>query len=73
MELNVMGRNVAVPERFKEYAAEKVVKFEELGEKVQRIDVKVTKDHALPGHQGMGVEITVSGRGPVLRAEAAAP
>ena len=70
MELNVMGRNVAVPERFKEYAAEKVVKFEELGEKVQRIDVKVTKDHALPGHQGMGVEITVSGRGPVLRAEA---
>ncbi|MCJ8506193.1 ribosome-associated translation inhibitor RaiA [Kocuria flava] len=70
MELNVMGRNVAVPERFKEYAAEKVVKFEELGNKVQRIDVKVTKEHDLPGHQGMGVEITVTGRGPVLRAEA---
>ncbi|ALU41266.1 30S ribosomal protein S30 [Kocuria flava] len=70
MELNVMGRNVVVPERFKEYAAEKVVKFEELGNKVQRIDVKVTKEHDLPGHQGMGVEITVTGRGPVLRAEA---
>ena len=70
MELNVMGRNVAVPERFKEYAAEKVVKFEELGNRVQRIDVKLTKDHDLPGHQGMGVEITVTGRGPVLRAEA---
>ncbi|HST73205.1 MULTISPECIES: ribosome hibernation-promoting factor, HPF/YfiA family [Kocuria] len=69
MELNVMGRNAAVPERFKQYVAEKVVKFEELGDKVQRIDVKVTKDCGMLGHQGLGVEITVVGRGPVLRAE----
>ncbi|KAA9395582.1 ribosome-associated translation inhibitor RaiA [Kocuria coralli] len=70
MELIVQGRNVSVPERFKEYVAEKVVKFEELGDKVQRIEIKVVKDNPIPGRDGMRVEATVIGRGPVLRAEA---
>lgn len=70
MELIVQGRNVSVPERFKEYVAEKVVKFEELGDKVQRIEIKVVKDNPTPGRDGMRVEATVIGRGPVLRAEA---
>ncbi|MDO4254149.1 MAG: ribosome-associated translation inhibitor RaiA [Kocuria sp.] len=70
MELIVRGRNVSVPERFKEYVAEKVVKFEELGDRVQRIEVKVVKDNPTPGHGGMRVEATVIGRGPVIRAEA---
>lgn len=70
MELIVQGRNVSVPERFKEYVAEKVVKFQELGDKVQRIDIKVIKDNPTRGHGGMRVEATVIGRGPVVRAEA---
>lgn len=70
MELIVQGRNVSVPERFKEYVAEKVVKFEELGDRVQRIEIKVVKDNPTPGRDGMRVETTVIGRGPVLRAEA---
>ena len=70
MELNVQGRNVAVQDRFKEYAQKKSERFAQLGDKVQSIDVKVTQDHANSGHQGLRVEITVIGRGPVVRAEA---
>ena len=70
MELNVQGRNVAVPERFKEYAEKKSERFTQLGDKVQTIEVKVTKDNGVAGHQGIRVEITVIGRGPVVRAEA---
>lgn len=68
MELNVYGRNVKVPERFREYAEEKVEKFEKLGDHVDIIDVKVGK--VGNGPQAITVEITVNGKGPVLRAEA---
>ena len=70
MELNIQGRNVTVPERFKEYVEQKSERFQQLGDKVQSIEVKVTKDNGASGHQGMRVEITVVGRGPVVRAEA---
>ena len=70
MELNVQGRNVAVQDRFKEYAEKKSERFTRLGDKVQSIDVKVTQEHANSGHLGTRVEITVIGRGPVVRAEA---
>lgn len=68
MELNVYGRNVKVPDRFRDYAEEKVEKFEKLNDRVDEIDVKVSK--VGNGPQSMTVEITVKGRGPVLRAEA---
>ena len=68
MELNVYGRNVKVPDRFREYAEEKVEKFEKLNERVDVIDIKVSK--VGNGPQAMTVEITVQGKGPVLRAEA---
>lgn len=70
MELNVLGRNVAVPEQFREYAEKKSDRFTQLGDKVQCVEVRVTKDNAHGGHQGIRVEITVIGRGPVVRAEA---
>lgn len=69
MELKVYGRNVKVTERLQEYVESKAVKFEQLGDNVSDIEVKFTKD----GHTGLNtirVEITVAGRGPVLRAEA---
>lgn len=70
MELSIQGRNVAISDRFREYVEQRVVKFEELGDKVQSIEIKVLKENPQPGHEGMRVEATVIGRGPVLRAEA---
>lgn len=68
MELNIYGRNVKVPERMREYVEEKVQKFEKLNDRVETIDVKVSKVGT--GPNAMTVEITVTGAGPVLRAEA---
>ena len=70
MELTIQGRNVTISDRFREYVETKVARFEELGDKVQRIEIKVLKENPQPGHDGMRVEATVIGRGPVLRAEA---
>lgn len=70
MELTIQGRNVTISDRFREYVETKVVRFEELGDKVQRIEIKVLKENPQPGHDGMRVEATVIGRGPVVRAEA---
>lgn len=69
MEINVVGRNITVSSRLREYVEEKVAKFEQLGERVSNIEVKFS----LEGHSGpetIRVEITVDGQGPVLRAEA---
>ncbi|MBM7050846.1 MULTISPECIES: ribosome hibernation-promoting factor, HPF/YfiA family [unclassified Rothia (in: high G+C Gram-positive bacteria)] len=69
MELKVYGRNVKVTERLQEHVESKAKKFEQLGDHVTDIEVKFSKD----GHIGpntIRVEITVVGRGPILRAEA---
>ncbi|MFD1213586.1 ribosome hibernation-promoting factor, HPF/YfiA family [Arthrobacter sp. GCM10027362] len=73
MEFNINGRNLSVSDRFREYAEEKVSKIEQLGDKVQRLDAKVTKEtNARNAESSMTVELTVLGRGPVVRAEATA-
>lgn len=73
MEFNINGRNLSVSDRFREYAEEKVSKIEQLGDKVQRLDAKVTKEtNARNAESSMTVELTVLGRGPVVRAEASA-
>lgn len=69
MELKVQGRNVSVSPRLQEHIEDKVAKFSSFGEAVSEIEVKFS----LQGHSGpqaIRVEITVMGRGPVLRAEA---
>lgn len=68
MELNLYGRNVKVPDRMRDYVEEKVEKFEKLNDRVETIDVKVAK--VGNGPNSITVEITVSGPGPILRAEA---
>lgn len=73
MEFNINGRNLSVSDRFREYAEEKISKIEQLGDKVQRLDAKVTKEaNARNAESSMTVELTVLGRGSVVRAEAKA-
>lgn len=73
MEMNITGRNVAVSDRFREYADEKTGKIEQLATKVQRLDVKVTKEpNARQAEAQLTVEISVVGSGPAIRAEAKA-
>ncbi|NJC22935.1 ribosomal subunit interface protein [Arthrobacter pigmenti] len=73
MEFMINGRNLAVSDRFREYAEEKIDKIEQLGDKVQRLDAKVTKEpNARQADSALTVELTVMGRGPVIRAEASA-
>ena len=73
MEFNINGRNLSVSDRFREYAEEKISKIEQLGDKVQRLDAKITKEiNARQADSSMTVELTVLGRGPVVRAEATA-
>ncbi|ORC15277.1 MULTISPECIES: ribosome hibernation-promoting factor, HPF/YfiA family [Rothia] len=68
MELKVNGRNMKVSERLQEYVESKITKFEILGDNVTDIEVKFTKE-GRGGPAAIRVEITVIGRGPVLRAE----
>ena len=73
MEFMISGRNLTVSDRFREYAGEKIAKIESLGDKVQRVDAKVSKETNSRQTPGLlTVEVTVLGRGPVIRAEASA-
>lgn len=69
MEFMITGRNLSVSDRFREYASEKLGKIEQLADKVQRVDVKVSKENKA-ADAPLTVEVTVLGRGPVIRAEA---
>lgn len=74
MEFKISGRNLTVSDRFREYATEKLEKIEHLADKVQRVDAKCSKQtSARSGGDQLTVELTVTGRGPVIRAEATAP
>jgi ribosomal subunit interface protein len=73
MEFMISGRNLTVSDRFREYADDKISKIASLGDKVQRVDAKVTKEtKARQTDESLTVELTVLGRGPVIRAEASA-
>lgn len=74
MEMTISGRNVTVSDRFREYVDEKIDKVDQLATKVQRLDIKVTKEPnaARNADSALTVELTVLGRGPAIRAEAKA-
>jgi ribosomal subunit interface protein len=73
MEILVTGRHIEVKERFRRHVLEKLAKVPQLAPRIQRLDVVVS-------HEGKGrqspvcerIEITAVGKGPVVRAEAAA-
>ena len=73
MEIVVSGRHTEVPERFRRLAEEKLVKIGQLAPKAHRTDVELSHERNPRQSQNCEkVEITVRGKGPVIRAEASA-
>jgi ribosomal subunit interface protein len=73
MEIVISGRHTEVPERFRRLAEEKLVKIGQLAPKAQRTDVELSHEkNPRQAQTCERVEITVRGKGPVIRAEASA-
>ena len=73
MDVNYVARNIAIPDRFREYAEEKFDKIEQLSTRAQRLEIKVVKEANHRHSEGnVTVELTVVGKGKVIRAEAKA-
>ncbi|GGK15445.1 ribosomal subunit interface protein [Pilimelia terevasa] len=73
MEIVVKGRNVEVPEHYREHVAEKLHKVERYDQKLSRIDVELYHErNPRQADNCQRIEITCYTRGPVIRAEAAA-
>ena len=72
MEIVVRGRNVEVPEHYRQHVEDKVGQLERFDAKLLRIDVELfhEKNPRQSAHC-QRVEITLRGKGPVVRAEAA--
>lgn len=74
VDVVVKGRHTEVTDGFREHAAGKLAKVEKLDAKVSRIDVELSEEHnPRLSDQRSRVELTCRTRGPVIRAEAAAP
>jgi ribosomal subunit interface protein len=73
MEILVRGRNVVVPDHYRQHVAEKLVKLERYDHKIIRTDVELHHEKN-PRQNGscQHVEITCRTRGPVVRSEACA-
>jgi ribosomal subunit interface protein len=73
MDIVFKGRHTDVLERFRKHATVKLAKVEKLDHKAIRVDVEVTTEHN-PRQSGRKerVELTITTRGPAIRAEAAA-
>lgn len=73
MELVVRGRNVVVPDHYRQHVAEKLAKVERYDNKIIRTDVELQHERN-PRQTGscQHVEITCRTRGPVVRSEACA-
>lgn len=71
MELNIVGRNAGVTDRFREYVSEKSSKVLQFASNAQSMNVKLSRHHSNHGHAGPDrVEITVVSKGAPVRAEA---
>ena len=73
MEIVVVGRHAEVPERFRRHVEDKLAKVAQLAPRAQRVDVEVTHEkNPRQSEISERVELTVLGKGPVIRAEATA-
>ena len=73
MDIVVKGRNVEVPDHYREHVADKLSKVERCDQKLMRADVELFHErNPRQSDKCQRVEITVMTRGPVVRAEACA-
>lgn len=71
VDIVVKGRNVEVPEHFREHVQDKLAPSERLDSRVIRIDVELTHEkNPRQSDRCQRVEITCRSKGPVIRAEA---
>jgi len=72
METNIVGRNLGITDRFREYATEKAEKIAGLADKALALEIKVSRHHEKNGAAAGKdrVELTLIGKGPLIRAEA---
>jgi ribosomal subunit interface protein len=76
MEIVVRGRNVEVPEHYRQHVEEKVAQSDKFDGKLKILRIDVELFHEKNPRQSANcqrVEITLRGKGPVVRAEAAGP
>jgi ribosomal subunit interface protein len=73
VDILVRGRNVEVPDHFRQHVAEKLQRIERYDNKIIRVDVELYHERN-PRQSGscQRVEITCKSRGPVVRSEACA-
>ncbi|MBT2485430.1 MULTISPECIES: ribosome hibernation-promoting factor, HPF/YfiA family [unclassified Microbacterium] len=71
METSIVGVGVGITDRFRTVVEEKIAKVQSFAARAQRLDVKVTHRVFRNGHvPEETVELTLVGKGPVVRAEA---
>jgi ribosomal subunit interface protein len=70
MEIVLCGRNVEVPDHFREHTADKLSRLERYDHKIVRMEVQLSHEpNPRRSKNCQRVEITGRGRGPVVRAE----
>jgi ribosomal subunit interface protein len=73
VDIVVKGRNVEVPDHYRQHVADKLHKIERYDQKVIRVDVELFHErNPRQSDNCQRVEITCVSRGPVVRAEACA-
>ncbi len=72
MDVVVTSRRCQLTDAFRDHVSEKLNSLEKLKERIIRAEVMVTCSDAKQPEQAIRVEITLNGKGPVVRAEAAA-
>jgi ribosomal subunit interface protein len=71
METSIVGVGVSISDRFRGVVDEKSARIEHLAPRAQRLDVKVTHRTYHNGRvEDETVELTLTGKGPIVRAEA---
>ena len=70
MDITLAAHNVAIPDRFRDYVDEKADKVVALAERAQALNGNVSRENSSRGPASQDVvELTVVGKGPVIRAE----
>lgn len=71
MDITVLTHDVTLPQRFRDHVDERSDKVVALAEKAHTLQIKVSRENSSRGGPSLDVvELTVVGKGPVIRAEA---